>query len=275
MSCGRKLGPYDCCSVVCGDCLELMKALPDRCIDAVITDPPFFAPASHYQSRISWGRCWGDLSILGQCFFDWCQEWKRVLKTKGNLLCFCNDESYPVFYPVAYGWWDFSVALVWDKMRVGLGRIFRHQFELILWASNSGAFSKGNGDLHSDILRYSATESSEREHPVQKPTELMQELVDVCVPGDGVVLDCFVGSGTTLQAAKHSSRHFLGFEISEEYCRIARERIALVEAQPSLFDRTEKMRQECLSYSGPDQDGALRGELDCLVEMQMLKERKE
>lgn len=41
MTCDRKLGPYDCCSVVQGDCLELMAALPDGCVDAVITDPPY------------------------------------------------------------------------------------------------------------------------------------------------------------------------------------------------------------------------------------------
>lgn len=41
MTCGRKIGPFDCCSVVQGDCLELMKQLPDGCVDAVITDPPY------------------------------------------------------------------------------------------------------------------------------------------------------------------------------------------------------------------------------------------
>ena len=53
----------------------------------------------------------------------------------------------------------------------------------------------------------------------------------------GTILDPFLGSGTTAVAAKKLGRHFLGFEISSEYCRIARERIALVEAQPSLFDK--------------------------------------
>jgi len=61
---------------------------------------------------------------------------------------------------------------------------------------------------------------------------------------------------------------------SEAYCKIARERIALVENQPNLFDRTQQMRQQCLSYSGPDQSGALMGELDCLMELQMLESKQ-
>ena len=51
----------------------------------------------------------------------------------------------------------------------------------------------------------------------------------------GSVFDPFLGSGTTAVAAKKLGRHFLGFEISPEYCKIAEERIALVEAQPNLF----------------------------------------
>ena len=72
-------------------------------------------------------------------------------------------------------------------------------------------------------------------HPCPKPLSVMQWLINDATDLGGLVLDPFLGSGTTAVAAKKLGRHFLGFEISEEYCRIARERIALVEAQPSLF----------------------------------------
>lgn len=214
-----------------GDCLELMREIPAVSIDAVITDPPFFAPAAHYQSRISWGRSWGDLSILGQFFFDLCKEWKRIIKVDGHLLCFCNDESYPVFYPVAYGLWDFTTALIWDKTRVGLGKVFRHQYELILWSSNSGAYTNGNGKLHSDILQYAPTLSADRDHPVQKPPELMRELIDVCTRPDATILDCFMGSGTTGEAAKTTKRNFIGMDINPQYFEIAKRRIAEAQQQ--------------------------------------------
>ena len=217
-----------------GDCLEVMKSLPDGCVDAVVTDPPFFMPASHYQSRISWGRCWGDLSILGQFFFDLAQEWKRIIKQDGHVFCFCNDESYPVFYPVSYGLWDFTAGLVWDKTRVGLGKVFRHQFELILWSSNAGAYTDGHGVLHSDILRYAPTLSADRDHPVQKPPQLMQELIEVCTRADAVVIDSFMGSGATGVACVRTKRNFIGIEIDPTYFAIAERRIAEAQAQLAL-----------------------------------------
>jgi site-specific DNA-methyltransferase (adenine-specific) len=200
-------------------------------VDAVVTDPPFFAPAAHYQSRISWGRSWGDMSLLGQCFFDWAKEWKRVIKDDGHLFCFCNDESYPVFYPVVYGLWNFTAALIWDKTRVGLGKVFRHQHEFILWSSNSGAYANGNGKLHSDILCYAPTNSSERDHPVQKPPALMAEIIEVTTRPGALIVDCFMGSGTTGVACVQTGRRFIGIEIDPKYFAIAEKRIAEAQLQ--------------------------------------------
>lgn len=222
------------CTLYLGDCLEILPTLEARSVDAVVTDPPFFAPATHYQSRISWGRSWGDMSLLGQCFFDWAKEWKRVIADDGHLFCFCNDESYPVFYPVVYGLWDFTAALIWDKTRVGLGKVFRHQFEMILWASNKGAYANGNGKLHSDILHYAPTLSSNRDHPVQKPSDLMAELIEVCTKPNATVVDSFVGSGTTGVACVQTGRKFIGIELDQKYFDIAVKRIKEAQLQMRL-----------------------------------------
>ena len=214
--------------IYCGDCLEVMKGISDKSIDCILTDPPFFLPAQHYQSRISWGRCWGDLSILGNFFYDLCQEYKRIMKNNGHLMVFCNDESYPVFYPVAYGYWDFARALVWDKTRVGLGKIFRHQYEFILWASNKGAKVNNDGKLHSNILKYAPTLSKNRKHPVEKPVSLLKELISVVTNEGDIILDTFVGSGTTLIACKELKRKYIGIEINKKYCEIAKNRIKAI-----------------------------------------------
>ena len=215
------------------DCIEGMKKLPNKSIDLIITDPPYFAPAAHYQSRISWGRCWGDLSILGEFFYQVCKEYKRILKDNGHLFVFCNDESYPVFYPVAYGWWDFTCGLIWDKMRVGLGKIFRHQFEMILWASNKGATVYNDGNLHSDILKYKATLSRYRNHPVEKPQALMEEIISICSKEKDIVLDSFCGGGSVLSACKKLNRKYVAFEINPKYCEIAKQRLL---AEKTLWD---------------------------------------
>jgi site-specific DNA-methyltransferase (adenine-specific) len=216
-----------------GDCLELLTTLKD--VDAVVMDPPFFTPAAHYQSRISWGRSWGDLSVLGEYFFRLANECKRLMKPDGHLFTFCHDESYPVFYPGAYRLWDFTSCLIWDKTRVGLGKIFRHQYEMILWASNSGAFAVSDGKMHSDILRYAPTLSLDRDHPVQKPPELMAELISICTRPGAVIVDAFMGSGTTGEAAILLDRQFIGIEIEPKYFEVACERITNAQRQEKLF----------------------------------------
>jgi len=72
-------------------------------------------------------------------------------------------------------------------------------------------------------------------HPTPRRLRHMEALVRFF--SDGLILDPFLGSRTTAVAAKKLGRHFLGFEISPEYCKIAEERIALVEAQPNLFEK--------------------------------------
>lgn len=192
----------------------------------IFADPPFFMPAIHYQSRISWGRAWGDLSILGQYFYSLCNDFKKILNPQGHLFTFCNDESYPVFYPGVYGIWDFSRALIWDKTRVGLGKIFRHQYEMILWASNKGADVFNDGQLHSDLLKHPPTLSKNRLHPVEKPQSLYKELISVCSRENDLIIDSFLGSGTSMEAAKEMNRYFIGIEIEEKYCEIAVKRLA-------------------------------------------------
>lgn len=217
-----------------GDCLEILPTITSRTIDAIIIDPPFFMPATHYQSRVSWGRSWGDLSILGQYFFNLCDEFKRLLTEDGHLFVFCHDESYPVFYPGCFGLWDFTAGLIWDKTRIGLGKVFRHQFEMILWASNKGAFVNNDGKTHSNILSYAPTLTKDRTHPVEKPVRLMVELIEVSTRDNGVVLDCFMGSGATGLACIQTDRDFIGIEIDAKYFEIAERRMRETKQQLPL-----------------------------------------
>ena len=215
------------------DCREVLPTLSE--LAAIVCDLLFFILAVHYQSCISWGCSWSDLLVLGEYFFQFAAMAKRALAEEGHLFVFCHDESYPVFYPGAYRLWDFTSALVWDKTRVGLGKIFRHQYEMILWASNAGAYAASDGKLHSDILRHPPTFSGDRDHPVQKPPALMEELLTVCTRPDDVVADLFMGSGTTGEAAVRLGRSFVGVEQEPRYFDIACRRIEQAQRQRDLF----------------------------------------
>lgn len=216
-----------------GDCLEILPTLPK--VDAVVTDPPFFMPATHYQSRVGWQRTWGDTSVLRGYWETLCDKAVGRLNKTGHFLAFCNHESYPVFYPVMYGRFDYLKCLVWDKGHVGLGRVWRNQHELVIAARWNDAEFNEDGKLRSDVIQRKASPSSSREHPVEKPELLLADLIEPITKQEQTVVDPFMGSGTTGSAAVSIGRKFIGIEIERKYFDIACERIAAAYAQGRLF----------------------------------------
>ncbi len=205
-----------------GDCRDVSL----RQVDAIVTDPPFFMPADHFQSRVKWQRSWGDVSVLGTFWRAVLDTFVPSLKPTGHLVSFCNGDSYPVFYPEMYRRFDVLKCLVWDKGHVGLGRIWRHQHELMIAGRWSESFVDIGGRLWSDVIRVDATSSAEREHPVEKPISLLAQLIAPITPLTGLVVDPFMGGGSTLLAARANGRKAIGIEIEERYCEIAAKRLA-------------------------------------------------
>jgi site-specific DNA-methyltransferase (adenine-specific) len=167
------------------------------------------------------------LSILEHFFRDFFTECVRVLKPTGCLYTFCDGQSYPVFFVTAYRYFRRLAPLVWDKMTSINGYSWRHQHELILYAEMNRAPLVPTGD--GDIIRCRAVPVNSRMHPAEKPVELLQRLVEKSTVSIAMVLDPFMGSGATGVAAVQTGRKFIGVEISEEYCTIARERLAKAE----------------------------------------------
>lgn len=219
--------PYyadDLVTIYHGDCREVLPELRPTSVDLMLTDPPFFMPAVHYQSRVEWQRSWSDTSVLASFWAAVLDAVTPLLKPTGHALTFCNSDSYPVFYPEMYRRFDYLKALVWDKGHVGLGRVWRNQHEFILAARWNKAEFNEDGKLRADVLRYDATLPSERDHPVQKPQHLLAALIEPTTHPSGLVLDPFMGSGTTLEAAKNNGRRAIGIEGEERYCEIAANR---------------------------------------------------
>jgi site-specific DNA-methyltransferase (adenine-specific) len=208
-----------------GDCRDVLPALAVR-VDAVVTDPPFFMPATHYQSRVDWQRSWSDTSVLAAFWSVVVDACIRVLKPTGHMLAFCNGDSYPVFYPEMYRRFDYLKSIVWDKGHVGLGRVWRNQHELIIAARWNTSEFNDDGRLRADVIRAKATPPTERLHPVEKPESLLADLIRPTTLEGGLVLDPFMGSGTTLEAAKRDGRRAVGIEGEERYCEIAVQRLA-------------------------------------------------
>jgi site-specific DNA-methyltransferase (adenine-specific) len=219
--------------IIHGDCLDVLRGLPDASVDAVVTDPPYFLPAEHYSTRRGFPRSLSDLSMLEHFYRDWFAEAARVVKPTGVFYVFCDAQSYPVFFTLGYRHFRRQALLVWDKAVAFNGWSWRHQHELILFGEMPQAPAVKTGD--GDILRCRAVKVDDRDHPAEKPVELIRRLIGKSVPSGGVVLDSFAGSGTTGVAALLEGHRAILIEREAAYVEIARRRVAEAQQQPALF----------------------------------------
>lgn len=238
---------YDAAGVTLyhGDALSVLADMADASVDAIVTDPPYFLPAAHYSTRTGSFRSLADLSMLEHFFRDAFREFARILGPAGVAYVFCDGQSYPAFYAVAFEQFPKVRPLVWDKQNSINGYAWRHQHELILFAEGKDAPKVPTGD--GDVLHSRAVPINEREHLAQKPIPLLRKLIAKTAP-DGAVLDPFAGSASTGVAALLEGRRFIGVEMSAHYAEVAADRLRTVErgyhddGQQAAFDLAEEGR---------------------------------
>lgn len=220
-----------------GDCLELLRAMPDLSVDSVITDPPYSSGTRREASkglRKSMNRSgedaeWFATDCLTTNGFIWLMrecavQWQRVLKPGGHILCFIDWRMMPALSGAIESADLRHVGmLVWDKTYFGMGSYFRNQHELILHFTKGKSLPPQRRDV-GNVLRCKPIRGGE--HPTEKPVDLMRELISVVTPVGGIVLDPFTGSGATGVAAVSSGRQFIGIERDPAFHALASERIA-------------------------------------------------
>jgi DNA modification methylase len=231
MPCGKKIGPFDCCSVVQGDCLELMKLLPTGCVDAVITDPPYGVNLGKHlgASDMRVGhvlRKSESYSLYEDTFENYKSEivprirFAISIAKRSLIFCAgCNVQLLPkadsiggIFLPSArgcnkWGYTSFIPALLYGQ---------------------APHLEKGN---KATVLR-SCEIAEKNGHPCPKPEGWMLWAVNLASWDGELIIDPFAGSGTTLVAATKLHRHYLGFDLDGNYCEIARKRLAKAEELP-------------------------------------------
>lgn len=205
-----------------GDCRDVLPSLDP--VDLVITDPPYFQPAQHYvQPRGDEipRRSWGDVAVLEHAFSLWASLLDGVLSATGSSYWFCDGQSYPLIFRSFHHLGRIR-PLIWDKAISYNGYTWRHQHELIAWIERERTERVPTGD--GDILRHRAVPVRGRLHPAEKPIALCSQLV--AKHHAETVLDPFMGSGSTMEAARLQGRRYIGIEIEERYCEIAVQRLA-------------------------------------------------
>jgi site-specific DNA-methyltransferase (adenine-specific) len=147
---------------------------------------------------------------------------RRVLVPGGHLLSFI-DWRMAANLSAALESADLRVhpTLVWDKQQIGMGAIFRNQHEFIVHMTNGNPVPPQRRDVP-NVLAFPPIRDGD--HPTQKPIPLMRTLISVVCPKGGVVLDPFMGSGSTGVAALLEGCRFIGSEVGD-YFEVAQERI--------------------------------------------------
>ncbi len=219
-----------------GDCLDVLDSL-DVSAQAIVMDPPYSSGTRQATNRSAsnipkrgekWSRAglvWDTsfstfgLSVFANVLF---RKIKAVLADGAHVYAFIDWRQYPLLsLSVESAGLFTNNLLVWDKGVYALGGNYRSQHELIVFASHGTATPLRRHD-RGNVM--SCKRVSGGEHPTEKPVDLIGQILD-CAPL-GIVIDPFMGGGSTLIAAARNGRSAVGIEIEERYCEIAAKRLA-------------------------------------------------
>ena len=178
--------------------------------------------------QVNSNRTFGDLSIAKPFYKQLFQEFRRVLKPEGAFYYFTDWRGYAFYFPIINAELPVRNLIVWDKLS-GPGSYYTFAHELIIFGTAAKKLLHKGGTNVWRIKAFSSGAKStdgEKVHPTQKPVELIKKMIEDSSESGAVVLDTFMGSGTTAVACLQTGRNFIGFEQDEKYHAIAQRRIA-------------------------------------------------
>lgn len=247
--------PYysrDGITIYCADCLAILPELPSGSVDAVVTDPPFSSGGAYRGDRTNaaltkyvrtetqhkYTDFTGD-NRDQRAFLAWCSLWLTAslyASRPGATLCAFSDwRQLPVITDaIQCGGWTWRNIGTWWKpgCRMQRGR-FSASAEYVVYGSN-GAHEPTTEGSPQNVFSCASMQTDDKDHIAQKPVEVLEWLMSLTIQG-GIILDPFLGSGTTAVACIKTGRRCIGIEISDEYCAIAARRCEEAFASQALF----------------------------------------
>lgn len=207
--------------IINGDCLEVMKGIPDKSIDLLLTDPPYgINVGKDFKGRANtqFGQAAAPSKDYGDIFWDETipskEVFNEIFRVSKNQVIFGGNYFTEYLKPS-------SCWIVWDKNNVGNDYA---DCELA-WTSFKTALRKFKWTWNGMIQENMGNAKEIRQHPTQKPVPLMEWILQKYSKETDIILDPFLGSGTTTRACMNLKRNFIGIEISPEYCKIAEQRL--------------------------------------------------
>ncbi len=190
-----------------GDCLDVLPQL--KKVDLVLTDPPYGIDYNAEKLNLKTSQSYGDITNDTGDF-----DFSSIFEIDACLVVF-GANCFPHLLPVRGRW------ICWYKRGEGADKALGSPFELA-WESRMSGYDKFYKVVHGGFVN---SDGGKRYHPTQKPVKLFKMILND-YPKANTILDPFIGSGTTLVAAKQLGRKAIGIEIEEKYCEIAVKRLA-------------------------------------------------
>ncbi len=251
------------------DMLKGINKVPNNFVDLIVTDPPYCL-----------GKDYGNNSdkLKPKDYLEWSKKWIDAiipkLKNTGSFYIFLTWQHSPEIFSYMKTKMIMINEIIWDRKVPSMGGSTR-KFSSV--HDNIGFFVKTKNyyfDIDSvripydpetkkartrsifvgkkwlevgynpkdlwSVTRIHAEDPERKNHPTQKPLEIIERIVKASCPEQGVVLDPFIGSGTTAVACIKLNRNYIGFEINPDYCKMIKERIKETTSNNSLFSMVEK-----------------------------------
>ena len=208
-----------------GNCIEYIKTIKDKSIDCLITDPPYGVDIQFgaYDNQLSRkiendGNIKDALILLDEMLLNV----KSKLKDNAHIYIFCNWKIYPQFSLIILKHFQIKNLIIWDKLFMGMGDLkgnYSSSYEMIVFAGGNREFL--NRPKNIIQCRF----NDERFHNTQKPVDLIKQLIENSTNVNETIFDPFLGSGSTVIAAKELKRNYIGCEIDEQNYKITLKRL--------------------------------------------------
>lgn len=210
------------------DCLEGMKRIADESVDLIVTDPPYLISYKTNYRNNKDHKFTKEIpndnapSVISK----YIEECYRILKNDSAMYMFCSFDKVDFFKQEIEKYFKIKNMIVWVKNNHTAGDLkaqFGKKYELVFLVNKGRALF--NGKRLTDVWEFDRVSGNKQLHQNQKPLELIEQCVIKHSNVGDTVFDGFMGSGTTAIACIRTGRNYIGFELDEEYHKIAEQRI--------------------------------------------------
>lgn len=203
------LGPFELDTIVVGPCRDVLSQIPSGCVDLILTDPPY---PQKFQD----------------CYIDLAEEGSRVLKVGGSLVTLCGHYQVPFVIEqlskhLRY-WW--IGGMIHHTLKRFPGKWVNVRGKPALWYVKE---RRRKGDTECPIDFLADKGKSKALHPWQQGTYWFAHWIERLCPESGVVVDPFMGSGTTAAAAAQQGRHYFGCDIDPGCANLWQQRLGAMQ----------------------------------------------